>query len=310
MFSRRIIAAFIAVTMAATGAVVFGSASPALARAGLYMGMTPDPTEYARMYSMYGYGTGSNPEVVRVFSSSGPPPWTDSRIQSLKNHGIVPFISWKTHNVTAVRSWLLAMPADIPRVFLTQHHEPEGEMSASAFRAEQVAVWNNAIQTLPAAIRSKVFYGAVLTNQWTLNTPGRSFATYDPGIGDFLGNDMYNNSWGADYQDPYTFVQKWRDYNTGGRMKFVPELGAISMHNDPSDTGRAAWINNVMYWLEATPGLRVVLWWDDLGTTGAPVGCTGSVRQFRLDKRHCNGVTTTVSPSVTAFKQAMVRNTR
>lgn len=306
VFMKRALAATVAALAATTGGLI-ATVVPAQARTGLQVGMTPDPTEYSRMFSMYG----SAPDVVRVFSSNQPPPWSDSRIQQLKQRGITPFISWKTYDPAYFNTWIRQLPADIPQVLLTHHHEPEGDIDAGTFKARQVALWN-VVQGLPASLRTKVRYGAVLTRQWTENTAGRSYATYDPGIGDFLGNDMYVNSWDSTYPSPSAFMSKWLAYNTGTRRKVIPELGAVSLPSDSNDAGRAAFINGVMSILEtssAAANIRLVIWWDDQGTSGGSVPGLGTERNFRLHQKYLNGTTYTVQPSVTAWKNAMARNT-
>lgn len=292
---RKVIAALLTVA-----AVTLGIQAPAEARTGLKIGLTVKDVEYASMFSNY-EDKGVNIDSTRVFFS-GLPSW-DSRITQLNARGIVPFISWKTHNPSAVRTWLLAMPANIPMVYLAEFHEAEADMSASTYKARQVATWNM-ITALPSNIRSRTKFGPIQTKQWTENN-GRSYAEYDPRIGDFWGVDAYLNSWGSQTSTSYPAAATWlaqiQAYNTGGRPKWVPELGAVSRCQDTTDHGRASWANAVSVRIEADPNFGLVLWWDTEGTAGANESCLGTRRNFRLGEKTVynasTGVYTTTAPN-------------
>jgi len=293
------------VATACTALLCAGLLHPASAagRKGLLVGMTMTTAEYADHFARFPGLIDS----VRVFSSGGPPAWTDTRILQLKAQGIVPFISHKTYDPNAFKAWLLAMPADLPMVYLAHCHECEADMPASTYIEHQRAYWS-VIQALPASIRQRVKYGPIQTKQWTENY-SRSYATYDPGIGDFWGVDAYVNTWGLAYPDAATWLSKVRAYDSGGRPKWLPELGVICMPDDADDSGRAAWIESVASILETDRSFKLVLWWDTLGTPGGEVDGVGTVRNFRLNEKYTTaGGTVPVKLSEKAWRRFMRRN--
>lgn len=320
----RAILAVLAVLIT-TGAYAILTVSAAQARTGLKIGVTMKVEEYGSEFARF-EDAGYQIDVTRVFSSSSPPPWSDTRIQELKARGIVPFISWKTHDPTAVRNWLLAMPSDIPMVYLAEFHEAEADLAPTTYKNRQIATWN-AINSLPANIRAKVKFGPIQTKQWTENTAGRSYATYDPGIGDFWGVDAYMNSWVSDYPDPDQWLAQIKAYNTNGRPKWLPELGAVSLPHDTAtgpygcaDCGRALFIDRIVKRLEALTYFGLVIWWQTEGTAGSHLNGLCTRRNFRLHQRTtCSTsppsapVYTTVTPvpneSLRVYRDFMNRNT-
>lgn len=326
MITNRWRAAFAALIMAAaTVLYVTVNAAPAQARSGLKIGMTSHVSEYSAMFAKY-EDQGVNIDSTRVFFTALPT-WNDSRITDLNARGIVPFISWKTYDVQAIENWLMAMPSNIPLVYLAHFHEAEADMSAATYKARQVALWDM-IVALPSNIRSRTRFGPIQTKQWTENTAGRSYSTYDPGIGDFWGVDAYVNSWGGQtstsYPDHIAWLNKIQTYDTcrdrnGNpgpcRKKWIPELGAVSRCQDTNDFGRATWLNRVAQRLEDDTSVQLVLWWDTTGTAGANESCLGTQRNFRLDQKTVyNGTTyTTTTPMPPETKRVwtefMQRNT-
>lgn len=313
---REIAGALLAAALTAAGLVA--SALPAEARSGLKIGMTVQQSEYSAMFAKY-EDQGVNVDSTRVFFT-GLPSW-DSRITTLNARGIVPFVSWKTHDVGYVRDWLLAMPSNIPLVYLAEFHEAEADMSAATYKARQIETWNM-IVALPSNIRSRTRFGPIQTKQWTENG-GHSYAEYDPGVGDFWGVDAYVNSWGAQdansYPDHIQWLSQIQLYDTcrNGycRKKWIPELGAVSRCQDTQDFGRATWLNRVAQRLEDDTSVQLVLWWDTTGTAGANESCLGTARNFRLDSKttYANGVYSTSTPNPPETKRVwtefMQRNT-
>jgi hypothetical protein len=278
---------------------------PALAdgRKGLSVGLTMAADEYADHFERFP----GLIDAVRVFSSGGPPSWTDSRIQQLKAQGIVPFISHKTYDPAAFRTWLLAMPADLPMVYLAHCHECEPDLPAATYIAHQRAYWD-VVQALPESLRRRIKYGPIQTKQWTENN-GHSYATYDPGIGDFWGVDAYVNTWGLAYPDAAAWLETIRAYDTGGRPKWLPELGVVSMPADADDSARAAWIDSVAALLVADRSFQLVMWWDTLGTPGGEVAGVGTVRDFRLNEKYTTAEgTVAVKPSLKSWRYFMRHN--
>lgn len=298
MFTRSK-AALAALVVAATSLfAVVVNAPAAQARTNLAVGMTSAWPRYEDTFIRY---QGYHIDSMRVFASNGQglPSWNDQRIQRLKEKSIVPFISWKdVVSTTTLINWINAMPSDIKRVYLAHCHECEANMDAATYKSRQVMYWN-AINTLSPAMRAKVKFGPIQTKQWTENTAGRSYATYDPGIGDFWGVDAYVNTWDLDnpnavypdlgYPEHVSWLQRIRDYNTGGRPKWLPELGTVSAYYDDDDQNRALWISRVMGLIQADTQFQLVLWWHEEGTTGSNLPYYGTQRNFLLHERvECN----------------------
>jgi hypothetical protein len=290
---KRLYAAFTAFTMVLSSLFVVGFQGAAQARSGLKIGMTVQQAEYPSMFAKY-EDQGVNIDSSRVFFT-GLPSW-DQRITDLNARGIVPFVSWKTHDVNYIRNWLLAKPANIPLVYLAEFHEAEANMSAATYKSRQVETWDM-ITALPTNIRSATRFGPIQTKQWTENG-GHSYSEYDPGIGDFWGVDAYVNSWGlqtdTSYPDHISWLSQIQTYDTcrdrnghAGpcRKKWLPELGAVSRCQDTNDFGRALWLKHVTDRLEDDTSVQLVLWWDTTGTAGADEQCLGTVRNFRLDSK-------------------------
>ena len=324
-YSSRWRAAFAVILMGLSSLMyVSFTAGAAYARSGLSLGVTMAAPQYASTFAQF---AGSKIDSVRVFSSNGQglPSWSDSRIQQLKAQGVVPFISWKDVVSTATfTSWLNSKPADIPMVYLAHCHECEANMDAATYKSRQVMYWN-ALNSIPATQRAKFKFGPIQTKQWTENTAGRSYATYDPGIGDFWGVDAYVNTWDLDqpnavypnlgYPDHVVWMAKIDAYNTGGRPKWLPELGTVSAYYDDNDQKRGLWLSRVVNYMEADSQYKLALWWHEEGTGGSSLPYYGPTRNFRLNQhRECNSggtgcVTTTTSIALQQWKIEQNENT-
>lgn len=240
-------------------------------------------------------------EWMRIFPNSDGllPSWTDPRFEYMKRCGGQPFASTKidgdSDKIAALRAKLLTLPSWIPTLWLTDRHEPEGDLpgGATAFKGHFKQFFNM-IKGLPANIRSRVKAGPVLTRQATENSGGLgTYATYDPGVGDFFGVDMYGNSWGSpatqaatSYQDPKTFLAKVKAYDTGGRPKLFPEIGYIGLPFDTDGSKRALWIQGITEELKTWSNFVGYIWWNADGKQGSSISGLGTKRYFQLDRRH------------------------
>jgi hypothetical protein len=239
-------------------------------------------------------------EWMRIFPNSDGllPSWTDPRFEYMKRVGGQPFVSTKIDGdnakITALRNKLLTLPSWISTLWITDRHEPEGDLSggASAFKSHFKEFYDM-IKGLPSAIRSRVKAGPVLTRQATENSGGLgTYATYDPGVGDFFGVDMYGNSWGSgdqaatSYVDPKTFLAKIKAYNTGTRPKLFPEIGYIGLPFDTDGTKRATWIGGITEELKTFSNFIGYIWWNAEGKSGSSLVGVGTKRWFQLDRRH------------------------
>ncbi len=251
-------------------------------------------------------------EWMRIFPNSDGmlPDWSDARFKYMERVGGDPFASTKIDGdpakIKALRERLLTLPAWVKTLYLTDRHEPEGDLSASAYRAH-FKLYYDMIKGLPSGIRSRVKAGPVLTRQATENSGGLgTYATYDPGVGDFFGVDMYGNSWGSpsssaatSYVDPKTFLAKVKAYSTGTRPKMFPEIGYIGLPFDKDGTKRAAWIEGITEELKTWSNFVGYIWWNADGKLGSSISGLGTRRYFQLNRRHTgsDGSHVTLSPA-------------
>jgi hypothetical protein len=257
-------------------------------------------------------------DIMRVFPNSGmPPPWTDPRIEFIRDYGGQVFLSTKVDgddakineviaHLNAMPSWITSDANPNKFVWITDRHEPEGDVPVQTYRDNITEYINKLNSGVTGAAAARLKVGPVLTRQWTENTAGRSYATHDPGIGDFFGVDMYANSWTWPYPDPVTFCSKVKTYkyNAGDtRPRIFPELGAIGHPNDPDGSLRAAWMqgvhNELKTWTQAAQGWPFLgwVWWNEEGKSGDTISGIGTRRWFQLDRIH-NGQPYTYYDSV------------
>ena len=293
--NNRITRALLTVLVAVVGCLIV--AEPAHAATDLLIGSTWKPDQTSTRQPNY-----PGVEISRVFfTGSQCPSWSDSRVQYLKSKGIIPFVSFKLTGSaaqTCLKNMLASLPSDIPVVYIANFHEAEADMSASAYKSLQQADWN-VVKASPLHTSGRVKFLSVQTRQWTENK-GNSYSTYWCGCGDYFAVDMYVNSWENAYPDPATFVSKVLAFGQSiGYGVFFPELGAIRMPSDPTDTKRAAWINGVIAQLHKYPRFIGAIWWDAIGTPASD----GTVRDFSL-----NQVSGYNDPAAVAWKNALATN--
>jgi hypothetical protein len=233
------------------------------------------------------------------------PPWTDPRFAYCRQAGAIPFVSTKADGdpaaIAYIRTQLLTMPAWVGTLYITDRHEPEGDLTPTAFKAN-FTLFMAMIEALPQSLRARVRCGPVLTKTWAEQTgAGRSYDTYDPGIGDFFGGDMYVQSGTAKtvvtpatLPTPQQFTAAFKAYkkNSGDRRARIwPEWGVIGMPDDVDGTARAAWIRavhaEVKTWTPATTGWPFLgmIWWNSPGKATGQVAVIGQRRDFPLSMR-------------------------
>ncbi len=262
----------------------------------LWVGSTYKPSELESKLDQWddaALGAGHGVEISRIFFGAGQAfSWNDPRIQTLKRHGVTPFISFKDYDLNLVKTITITIPSDIHFAFVTYCHECDRDLGASTFKTRELNMWN-AMKGLGNHLNGRVKYMSVLTRQWIENN-GYSYSTYWCGCGDFLGVDMYANSWQSTYPDPTAFTKPSMDFATSvGIRLFYPELGAIKLPSDPNDTGRAAWMKAVAAKMKSFSLGRGVIWWDAIGTPASD----GTPRHFELS-----------GASATAWRQVLADN--
>ena len=260
-----------------------------------------------------------NGKTIKVLA-----PWTNARLTYCKDNGVIPFMSCKVDGdadgLAHVKNQLINMPSWVTQLYLTDRHEPEADLSATAFRANFKA-FLAMVDSLPAATRAKVKCGPVLTKTWTeTSAAGKgnfNYSTYDPmGVGaggDFFGVDMYvmtASGPGGAVVTPATlptaaaFVQYFKAYRFDAadtRPRIWPELGVVGMPADTDGTARANWLqaiyNEVKTWNTGTthwPWLGMI-WWNATGKATGTVPGVGDRRDFPLHLR-TTGSGTTADP--------------
>lgn len=233
------------------------------------------------------------------------PPWTDPRFAYCRKVGAIPFVSTKVDGgadaIARVREQLLALPAWVSVLFITDRHEPEGDVTPAQFQHNFTA-FLAMIDGLPPSLRGRIKCGPVLTRTWAEQTgAGRSYGTYDPGTGDFFGVDMYVQSGTAKAvvtpatcPTPEQFTAAFLAYrkNTDDhRDRIWPEWGLIGMPDDLDGSFRAGWIRAVYQlvksWDPATVGWKFIglIWWNSPGKATGMVAVIGQRRDFPLSLR-------------------------
>jgi hypothetical protein len=252
--------------------------------------------------------------IMRIFPSNATvagkatkvlPAWSDQRFAYCQKVGAIPFVSTKVDGdpdaVAYVRAQLLTLPDWIKVLFITDRHEPEGDVTAQQFQANFTA-FLKMVDGLPAALRRRIRCGPVLTRTWTeQNGTGRTYDTYDPGTGDFFGVDMYVQSGTAkavvtpaSMPSPPAFTAEFKAYRKNAddhRDRLWPEWGLIGMPDDPDGTARAGWIRGnyqlVKTWDPAVLGWKFIgmIWWNSAGKATGEVAQIGQRRDFPLSQR-------------------------
>ncbi|WP_433831326.1 hypothetical protein ACQP2E_13195 [Actinoplanes sp. CA-015351] len=250
-------------------------------------------------------------EIFRIFPNSDgvPPDWTDPRYQYCQRVGAIPFISGKIdgnpRKLDALRDMLTTMKPWVKVLYLTDHHEPEGDrhLTPERFAANFNALMTMLDTELPVSVRSRIRCGPAMTKQWTENVNGGDYREWDPGTGDFFGVDAYLNSWapgGGDtvftrFPDAAAWLKKIKGYrydSSDTRPRILPELGAIQPPWDIDGSARAAFLKDVhdelSSWNPATTGWQFQgwIWWNTEGTSGKSIAGIGTHRWFQLDRRH------------------------
>lgn len=251
---------------------------------------------------------------MRVFPDSDglPPDWSDPRIQFCRDFNAEPFLSSKIDGVVAdlttlstyleaMPDWILKHPDPGFRLWITDRHEPEGDVTAAAYKTNSGKFFDM-IEDLPGNILARIEYGHVLTRQWTENASGRTYATHDTGRGTYFGVDMYANSWGSpasavatSFPNAVTFLSRFKSYQFNGgdhRKRVMPELGGVGVPNDTTGTVRAQWITDLLAemrtWTYAAQGwdFAGACWWNAEGKSGTSLTGAGTKRWFQFDRRH------------------------
>jgi hypothetical protein len=248
--------------------------------------------------------------TCRVFGppGSGIPAWTQPAMTMLRHTGVTPWVSFKDWAsdgtaATALKRWLTDMPGDVPSVYLTYHHEPQGNLDPRDYRrrwnmlANTVRTHRNSDRVVLVPIdvlypsRRKIWdrYSSDWTKWvgiWQQWAPTDSAGRY---VGDLMGWDCYLETTATRYESPESFFRvPIGAAHTMGVPLAIPELGAIRTPSDLTGAGRAEWISSCLTYL-AQHDTKIVSWWHATGSAG---------HNYRLDD----------APSAKTWRDAVIRS--
>jgi hypothetical protein len=246
---------------------------------GLRVGIDTTPGELPGMIITFpGLG------VARVYAKPGAgiPRWAGGPMRLLHLAGVLAWPSFKDWpddqaGTALVDAWCATLPADVPEVWLTLHHEPEGDLSPALYR-HQWEVFASAARTSPAGPRLRLvpihsLYPALHPGtrlgrergQWQSWAPRDRQQRY---LGDYMGWDCYLAAEATRYPLPEVFFAvPVAAAKEAGVPLVVPELGALRVVGDNTGNGRAAWITDCLTYLREVDA-RAVAWWQSTGANG------------------------------------------
>lgn len=188
-----------------------------------------------------------------------------------------------------MRQWFNAAPTQY-RTWWTYYHEPEDNIEAGQFTAQQYrAAWQHLVGLANQADNESLRATLVLMS-WSLNSQShRNWRDYYPGESfiDVLGWDCYNlaRKQGR-YGDPSSIFDPVVSASRNAGKPFgIAELGSLVVEEDGGVAGRATWLKDVGRYLK-NHNAKFVTYFD------APVG-----GEFRLlDQPSENAWNSVVSP--------------
>jgi hypothetical protein len=204
---------------------------------------------------------------TRLFSKEGAglPPWTG--VLASVPATWIPHPSFKDMPTkTAFLAWLSAAPSTWRQIWVTYHHEPEGDLDAATYRANWQLLW----QWAAGHPRRSLFKLVPIHTLYWSRHKG-DWHQWWPGVGDYMGWDCYDEQ--ARYEDPASFFAlPFSAAAEAGVPLIVSELGAIlplkadGTRDTSRSPARAAWITACVAYLRRN-GCRSVAWWCAPGTS-------------------------------------------
>jgi hypothetical protein len=248
------------------------------------VGLSSSPTEFTATYARF-------PQLgcCRVFGPAGAgiPGWGQPLMRALRNVRVLAWPSFKDWSgdqtaATALTRWCDSLPDDVAEVWLTYHHEPEGDLPPDVYRArwavtaKTVRGHRNAARVRLVPIHS--LWPAVhkvgdrynkdwtkwvgVWQQWAPTGPDGAY------LGDLMGWDCYVDTAAVRYPDPGRFFAvPVGAAGQAGVPLVVPELGTPLLPGDPGGVGRGLWIRDCLTYLREV-GVLAVNWWQSTGTSG------------------------------------------
>jgi hypothetical protein len=206
--------------------------------------------------------------IIRVFGSPGKgiPAWSSTQMKACVANGVLPHVSFKDAPTAAlVNPWMDAIPAGV-KVWLTWHHEPEGDLPP----ADYAAAWATLAQLVAAHPKhGQVTTVGILT--YYAETHGKGpWQTWVTGHEQMLGMDMYVTIGSALPTSVAFFAILDQIAAVTGKPVCVPELGA-----QPTTAGYAAWLTSCLAYGRQR-GYRAMSVWNTMGTNGVNYSLSGA----------------------------------
>jgi hypothetical protein len=229
----------------------------------MLVGLNIAPPEYGQhAHAFPGVG------VARVFGAPGKgvPAWTSAAMMGLPA-GAIPHVSfkdWPSMPASMLLPWLDAIPAD-RRVWLTYHHEPEGDMDPGLYRSRwaqlrEIADGHHA--------RPRVTLVSIQTLYPARRKALGAWRDWWAPAADVMGWDCYSETTFDCYEPaPSLLGLPAAAAAEAGVRWMVPELGAVRATWDTDGRARAAWIAECVAYLRAH-GCEAVSWWCAAGSNG------------------------------------------
>jgi hypothetical protein len=234
----------------------------------MLIGVTALPSDlpgHAKLYPGLAYARVYTPQGKGIYG------WSSAAMLAALATGAEIQESFKdTPTRALLQPWFDAIPANVARISLTVHHEPEGDLPIPQYQAD----WK-----FLRAFRDshpnghKVVLVEDLTLYAELHGKGPASAWWS-GYADKIALDCYRNAIAGDtYPAPATlFAMPAAVAAQLGVGWMVPEFGGDRISTDTTGTGRAAWMTACAVWA-AAHGCEAIAWFCEPGTTSkAPNG--------------------------------------
>ncbi|MGH8882177.1 MAG: hypothetical protein ACRD0P_33320 [Stackebrandtia sp.] len=216
-------------------------------------------------------------ESVRVFYPGLPRMWPGK----LDTGGRPMIVSFKADPVAVLagthddflRTWFQTAPSD-QEIFWTYFHEPENDVDAGAFTAEQFRrAWIH-IASLARPAGHPRLHATVILMGWSVDpASGRDWLDYYPGREhvDVLGWDLYNSSWrNGRYKDPEELFTRVVDTSRTANIPFgIAETGSPLVAGDDGRL-RADWLRALGTHLTQSGAVFIEYFDNDRRSNGGP----------------------------------------
>ncbi len=198
-----------------------------------------------------------NVPIIRVFDPGMPLPWTHRRTEMIAGRDLVMSFRPMPQEVLAgthdaeLRAWFEQAPSNVT-VYWSYIHEPEPLIDQGKFTADQYRrAWQHIDQIADSVCRTNMYSTLILTGWTTQPESKRDWRTYYPGsdVIDVMAFDPYNGvhdparTYYATPQALYDSVRKVAD--EAGKPYAIAETGSRRLVNDPTGSGRAAWLTSI-----------------------------------------------------------------